>query len=159
MEIIKLPTFLDHRGSFTPLKLDLLGMNWNQCSISYNQKKFTFRGMHYQSVYPQTKFIKVVKGSIIDFMIDLKTGDVDFCEVDEQHAVLIPNDKAHGFLTLEDETFVTYFVDAPYSPENEKSIPWFSNKIIKDEILKYLGGSELIISEKDNLNSSTDLLK
>lgn len=150
MEIIELPTFLDHRGSFTPLKLDLLGMKWNQCSISYNQKKYTFRGMHYQSVYPQTKLIKVVKGSIIDFMVDLKTGDVDFCKVDEQHAVLIPNDKAHGFLTLENETLVTYFVDAPYSPENEKSIPWFSNKIIKDEILRCLGDSELIISEKDN---------
>lgn len=149
MEIIKLPTFLDHRGSFTPIKLDLLDIDWDQCSISYNKKKFTFRGMHYQSENPQTKLVKVVKGSVIDFMLDIKTGEVDFCKVDEQHAVLIPNDKAHGFLTLEDDTIVSYLVDAPYNPKNEHSVPWFTNKIIKDEILRHLGDNKLIISEKD----------
>lgn len=148
MQLINSPTIFDNRGSFTPI---ILNKDWNQCSISYNKEKFTFRGMHYQTNQPQAKWVKVVKGSIMDFMLDLDTGQVDFCKVDDQHAVFIPNNKAHGFLTLEDETLVTYFVDTPYNPTSEHSIVWSENPTIKWEIMKLIGSNELIISEKDQI--------
>lgn len=148
MQLIKMPTFFDNRGSFTPVELN---KNWSQCSISYNEKKFTFRGMHYQTNEPQEKWVKVVKGLIMDFMLDLDTGEVDFCLVDDQHAVFIPNNKAHGFLTLEDDTLITYFLDKPYNPDSEHSIVWSENETIKSSIMKLIGSNELIISEKDKI--------
>jgi dTDP-4-dehydrorhamnose 3,5-epimerase len=150
MKLLNSPTYKDNRGSFTPIQLDVLDIKWSQCSISYNEKKHTFRGMHYQENPPQTKYIKVVKGSIIDFIYDLKTNEVDYIRVDENSAVLIDNTKAHGFITLEPETIVAYLVEGEYNPNSEHSIVWETIPEIKSEIYKIIGDSELIISEKDS---------
>jgi dTDP-4-dehydrorhamnose 3,5-epimerase len=150
MKLLNSPTYKDNRGSYTPIQLDVLDIKWSQCSISYNEKKYTFRGMHYQENPPQTKYIKVVKGSIIDFIYDLKTNEVDYIKVDENSAVLIDNTKAHGFITLEPETIVAYLVEGEYNPNSEHSIVWETIPEIKSEIYKIIGDSELIISEKDS---------
>jgi dTDP-4-dehydrorhamnose 3,5-epimerase len=150
MKLLNSPTYKDNRGSYTPIQLDVLDIKWSQCSISYNEKKYTFRGMHYQENPPQTKYIKVVKGSIIDFIYDLKTNEVDYIKVDEDSAVLIDNTKAHGFITLEPETIVAYLVEGEYNPNSEHSIVWKTIPEIKSEIYKIIGDSELIISEKDS---------
>ena len=150
MKLLKSPTFKDNRGSYTPIRLDVMDIKWVQSSISYNQNKFTFRGMHYQENNPQTKYVKVIKGSIIDFIYDLKTKEVDFIKIDENSAVLIENNKAHGFITLEPETIVNYFVDDEYNPNSERSIVWNTIPEIKSEIYKIIGESELVISEKDS---------
>lgn len=151
MERIVHETFKDNRGSFTPLKLNLLDIKWSQCSISYNENKYTFRGMHYQENPLQSKYVKVVKGSIIDFTIDLNTGSLDFIKVDEDSAVFIPNDKAHGFITLEPQTTVVYLVEGEYNPSSEKSLVWHKNEELKKEILLIIGDNELTISEKDSI--------
>ena len=151
MKLLNSPTFKDNRGSYTPIQMDVLGIEWKQCSISYNEKKFTFRGMHYQENPSQTKYVKVVKGSIIDFIYDLKTGKVDYINVDENSAVLIPNTKAHGFLTLEPETIVVYFVDGEYNPNSEHSLVWDKIPEIRLEILSLIGDNDIIISEKDSI--------
>jgi len=150
MKLLNSPTYKDNRGSYTPIQLDVLDIKWSQCSISYNQNKFTFRGMHYQENPPQTKYIKVVKGSIVDFIYDLKTNEVDYIKVDENSAVLIDNTKAHGFITLESETIVAYLVEGEYNPKSEHSIVWNTIPEIESEIYKIIGNSELIISEKDS---------
>jgi dTDP-4-dehydrorhamnose 3,5-epimerase len=106
--------------------------------------------MHFQENNPQTKYVKVIKGSIIDFIYDLNTKEVDFIKVDENSAVLIENNKAHGFITLEPETIVNYFVDDEYNPNSERSIVWNTIPEIKSEIYKIIGESELVISEKDS---------
>ena len=151
MERILHQTFKDNRGSFTPLKLDLLDIKWSQCSISYNENKYTFRGMHYQEDPLQSKYVKVIKGSIIDFTIDLNNGNLDFIKVDEDSAVFIPNDKAHGFITLEPQTTVVYLVEGEYNPKTEKSLVWNQNDELRKEILSIIGDSELTISEKDSV--------
>jgi dTDP-4-dehydrorhamnose 3,5-epimerase-like enzyme len=97
MEKITHKTFKDDRGSYTPISTTELGLNWTQCSISINDKKYIFRGLHYQVDPPQTKYIKVVQGSIVDFAVDLKTGETDYVILRDTDSVLIPNDKAHGF--------------------------------------------------------------
>ena len=78
IETIEHLTYEDNRGSYTPIQTNELGIEWEQCSISINDKKGTFRGLHYQTNPPQTKYIKVIKGSIIDFMLNLDTNELNY---------------------------------------------------------------------------------
>lgn len=149
MERIEHKTFKDNRGSYTPVLINTLGIDWTQCSVSVNDNKFTFRGLHYQIDPPQTKYIKVIKGSIIDFAVDLKTKEVESIVLGENDAVLVPNDKAHGFLTLESDTVVLYLSQGEYNPKSEYSIPWIEINDVYNEVLKYVGKTPITISEKD----------
>lgn len=150
MEVIKHSTYKDHRGSYTPISTNVMDKNWTQCSISINTEKYTFRGLHYQTENPQTKYVKVVQGKIIDFMVDLKTLEVEYSSVYDNEAVLIPNDKAHGFLTLEPNTIVVYMVDNIYSPEFEKSIVWNKIPDVKKIVEVYVKNFDnFVISDKD----------
>lgn len=153
MEKIEHKTFKDNRGSYTPVLINTLGIEWTQCSVSVNDNKFTFRGLHYQIDPPQTKYVKVIKGLIIDFAVDLKTKEVESIILGEDDAVLVPNDKAHGFLTLEPDTIVLYLSQGEYNPKSEFSIPWLEIEGVRDEIIKYAGKSPLTISEKDTLGT------
>ena len=119
MEKIKHLSFYDNRGSYTPIDVKTLGIDWTQCSISVNDKEFTFRGLHYQTDPPQKKYIKVIRGEILDIALDLVTGDVEYVHLTSNDAVIISETKAHGFLTLEPNTIVSYLVEGKYNPETE----------------------------------------
>jgi dTDP-4-dehydrorhamnose 3,5-epimerase len=151
MVLINHKTFLDNRGSYTPIPLNTLEKTWDQCSISVNDKKFTFRGMHYQTNPPQEKYVKVIRGSIMDFTIDLTTNKLEYIKVGVNDAVYIPSDKSHGFLTLEPDTIVTYLVNGEYNPYTEHSIVWSSHEELKSIIEDLIGEHELVISDKDKL--------
>jgi dTDP-4-dehydrorhamnose 3,5-epimerase len=140
------PTFEDHRGSFSAMDC----IKWEQTNISLNTKKYTFRGMHYQTDPPQTKYLKVVQGSIIDILYDLETNEVKSFHLNNQQAILIDSKYAHGFLSLEDNTIVTYLVNGEYNPKSEHSIVWKDIPQIKDIVLNYCSESEITISDKDN---------
>jgi dTDP-4-dehydrorhamnose 3,5-epimerase len=144
-------TFFDHRGSYTPIGLNNSEYNWTQCSISVNEKRFTFRGLHYQSKYFQAKYIKVIQGSIIDFVVDLETKEVEHIRLDNQNGILIPNTKAHGFLTLEPNTIICYLVDNKYAPGYEHSIVWNTIPEVESVIKSYVGNNHIVISEKDTI--------
>lgn len=151
MEIIQHLTFEDNRGSYTPIPLDIKGIDWTQCSISINTKQFTFRGLHYQTNPPQTKYIKVIQGIIVDFMVDLETKELDMAIISSNEAVFIPSDKAHGFLTITPNAIVSYLVEGEYNPESEHSIVWDTIPELKEFIENIIGTSTLIISEKDKI--------
>lgn len=151
METILHQTFKDNRGSYTPVPLNILNMNWTQCSISVNDKAFTFRGLHYQTAPPQTKYVKVVKGLIVDIIVDLDTGEVEYALVSENEGVFIPNTKAHGFLTLSDNTVVVYLVEGEYNPSSEHSLVWSDNEEVKQIIDSFVGNGKITISEKDQI--------
>jgi dTDP-4-dehydrorhamnose 3,5-epimerase len=146
---IKHLTFNDNRGSYTPISTTQLNIQWDQCSISINNKKGTFRGLHYQTNPPQTKYIKVVRGSIIDFLYNLDTKELQYFTLGSNEAILVPDNMAHGFLTLEDDTIVTYMVKGDYNPNSEHSIVWNTIDGVKQVIEDNIDG-ELIISDKDN---------
>lgn len=149
MEIIEHKTFEDNRGSYTPISTTELSMKWDQCSISVNNNQYTFRGLHYQTNPPQTKYIKVVQGSIVDFAVDLETGKTDYAILSNKDAVFIQNDKAHGFLTLEPNTIVVYLVEGEYNPESEHSIVWTNSPEVKKLVKYFANENPITISEKD----------
>jgi dTDP-4-dehydrorhamnose 3,5-epimerase len=144
--IVDLNKFDDDRGSLTCVDVK----KWNQVNVSVNNKKSTFRGMHYQERPRQEKQIIVTQGKIIDFIYDLKTKTLEAYHLSEGESVFVNKHSAHGFLTLEDNTIVTYLVKGKYNPSREKSIVWKDIPHLKTIILSNCKESELVISEKDN---------
>ena len=161
------PCFRDHRGTFAPQPLifgeskrEELRKNWIQSNVSFNDKKYTFRGMHYQEgENAQTKLVKVINGTILDFFIDLRPDSMTYgtCKVEEvkpNYELYIPKGFAHGFITTEDNTVVQYLVDNHYSPSSEGSILWSSVPYIvktMEEFIPDFDINKIVISNKDNV--------
>jgi dTDP-4-dehydrorhamnose 3,5-epimerase-like enzyme len=146
------PVYKDNRGSFVPVKLE---DNWIQSNLSINDNPYTWRGLHFQ-VGPrrQSKYITVIKGRVIDVIVCLtgdKIGEVEVYELKEGEGLFVPKNYAHGFLTLESGTIVSYFVDEIYSKEHEVSVHWMSVPEVKKVVESHLGNNQLVISDKDNV--------
>jgi dTDP-4-dehydrorhamnose 3,5-epimerase len=103
-----------------------------QCNISYNEKKGTLRGMHYQvPPFEEAKIVSCTKGSIYDVAVDLRR-DSPTCfqwvaaELSEHNLkmIYIPKGCAHGFLTLEDKTMVNYQMTEFFHPECARGVRW-----------------------------------
>lgn len=159
--IIKLEPIEDARGffvrSFCQKEFEKLGLNSKivQCNISYNQKAGTLRGMHYQlQPCSETKIISCIKGSIYDVIIDLKKDSPTYLqwisvELSEKNRKMlyIPENFAHGFQTLQDDTYIYYQMGNFYEPGSASGIrfndPTFNidwpieNNIISDKDLSY----------------------
>ena len=126
--------------------------------------KGVLRGLHLQSgVSSQAKLISILKGSILDVVVDLRKGSKTFgkyfsIELNEKNKkmLFIPKDFAHGFLTLEDNTEIFYKCDNFYKPTSEVGIIWNDTDLNIEWNLKKYGivEEELIISEKDKKNIS-----
>jgi dTDP-4-dehydrorhamnose 3,5-epimerase len=103
-----------------------------QCNLSYNHKKGTLRGMHYQDApYQEAKLVSCISGALYDVIIDIRPGSPTFGEylgvelTAQTHEMLfIPEGFAHGFLTLEDETQVFYQMSEFYAPEYARGFRW-----------------------------------
>jgi len=149
--------FFDDRGSFSPLSLKTLEKNWIQSNISYNPKKFTLRGLHFQKGNSaQSKLIKVINGKILDFVFDMRdtkeSKTLEFFEMGMGDEIIVPRGYAHGFITLEKDTVVQYLVDNDYKPSEEGVVVWTSFPQIENEIKSIVPEFEIdmvIISEKD----------
>ena len=103
-----------------------------QCDISYNRKKGTLRGMHYQlPPHEETKLVRCTKGRIYDVIVDIRKESQTrgkWCGIEltdsNQHMLYIPNGFAHGFLTLADDTEVFYQMSTPYNPDTARTMYW-----------------------------------
>ena len=103
-----------------------------QCSVSYNRSCGTLRGMHYQTApYEETKLVRCTKGAIYDVIIDLRPNSPTFAQWIEAELtatnlrmIYIPQQFAHGFQTLEDDTEVLYQMSELYAPEYARGIRW-----------------------------------
>ncbi len=147
--IIEPEKFEDDRGffarTFCRKEFESHGLNPNivQCNISYNRKKGTLRGMHYQAApYEEAKLVSCIRGAIYDVIIDLRPDSPTYRQWvavtlygfnfsthslihSSTHKLLyIPEDFAHGFLTLEDDTEVFYQMSEFYMPEYARGIRW-----------------------------------
>ena len=149
--ISKVGVYGDDRGLFFPL--DISNKRWIQSNISISSK-WTFRGLHHQKGdKAQAKFISVIKGSILDFLVDLRKGSFEqtyFFKLAPGDQIYVPKGFAHGFLALEEETIIQYLVDAPYSPKDEISFDWKSNEVVRELILAEVDDeSKILLSAKD----------
>lgn len=139
--------FSDNRGIFIPYDLK----DWDQMNVSVNDKKHTFRGLHYQTDPSQTKLVKVIQGKVLDIIYDLDTKEVKSYVLDKNNDLFITSNYAHGFLTLEDNTIFTYLVKGNYNPRSEHSIVWNTIPEVKNIIEDIIGKNKLIISDKDKI--------
>jgi dTDP-4-dehydrorhamnose 3,5-epimerase len=103
-----------------------------QCNISFNSRKGTLRGMHYQeSPKAEAKLVRCTTGSIYDVVIDLRPNSPTLrhwigvvLSAEQRNMLYVPEGCAHGFLTLEDKTEVFYQMSESYSPELARGVRW-----------------------------------
>lgn len=155
---IELKKFDDSRGFFfesfrSDFSNETFGRKFTvkQSNTSVSAKG-SVRGIHYALVPPsQAKYVQCQKGSIMDYVIDIRIGSPTFgksvsIELNSLNpkTIFIEEGLAHAFVALEDETVVTYLVNENYNPEREKGINPFDK-----ELSINWPKIELIISEKD----------
>ncbi|HEY6644792.1 dTDP-4-dehydrorhamnose 3,5-epimerase [Povalibacter sp.] len=103
-----------------------------QSSISYNVKRGTVRGMHFQWPPSQEgKLVRCLRGSLFDVLLDLRPDSPSYLrhqgvrlDEDNRAAVFIPAGIAHGFQTLADSTEVLYQMTDFYAPELQTGFRW-----------------------------------
>lgn len=103
-----------------------------QCNISFNIKKGTLRGMHYQSEpFPEAKVVRCTMGTIYDVIVDLRPDSLTFKDwvsvelsAENRRALYVPFGFAHGFQTLTDNCEVFYQMSEYYHPECSKGVRW-----------------------------------
>ena len=133
------PEFVkDERGMFArtwcrkEFEAQGLKVTWVQASISVNARKGTMRGMHYQlAPHEEVKLVRCTKGAIYDVIVDLRPASPTYCRhfsvmlSAENHRMLyIPEGFAHGFLTLEDDSEVSYHMSEFYAPTSASGFRW-----------------------------------
>lgn len=126
----------DDRGAFFRTFDEKLfaeaGMNkkFVQHNHSINYKKSTWRGFHYQlPPAAEFKLVRCVRGRIFDIVLDLRSGSETFLQWkgfdlsrENKKQLLIPEGCAHGFVTLEDQSELTYHHTMSYQPQSEAGI-------------------------------------
>jgi dTDP-4-dehydrorhamnose 3,5-epimerase len=128
----------DERGffarSFCREEFEARGLNPNvtQCNISFNKRKGTLRGMHFQAApFAEAKLVRCTMGSIFDVIVDLRQASCTFKKhfavelaATNRKMLYIPEEFAHGFQTLEDNTEVFYQMSQEYSAEHARGVRW-----------------------------------
>ena len=103
-----------------------------QCSISFNKKRGTLRGMHYQAKpHEETKVVRCTRGAIYDVILDLRPESSTFrkwiaveLSADNRRMLYVPPGFAHGFQSLVDDTEVFYQISTFYHPESARGARW-----------------------------------
>jgi len=176
VKIITFQRSLDNRGYFTetyrknevetnPQTTFLKGVNFSQINESYSKKQ-VFRGFHFQWNPYMAKMLRVIKGNVIDFALDIRPysetfGKIVGAELSSQENkeinewIWIPVGFAHGIYFLED-SIIDYFCTGQWAPDSEQVISPYSSDIdwslidpqVKDKLSELLNKSA-IISDKD----------
>lgn len=160
--IIKPEFFTDKRGTFHEVfnmaKEPWCHQHFQQQNVSVNHRN-VFRGLHYQYENPQGKLVRVLRGAVYDYIVDLRLRSPDFGTVRRYYLTAddtmlwVPECFAHGFFVLEPETIFTYNVfGSPYMKEDEYSIDPFQFDIIAQDLHDHGHTDEgypILMSDKD----------
>ena len=103
-----------------------------QCNVSFNLRKGTLRGVHYQAApFPEAKLVRCTMGAIYDVVVDLRPQSPTFRDwigvmltAGNRHMVYVPEGCGHGLLTLEDNTEVFYQMSEFYHPDLARGVRW-----------------------------------
>lgn len=136
--LIQAEPAIDERGFFARLFCEQefshhgLVARYPQVSLSYNHRRGTVRGIHFQlAPYEEAKIICCLRGAIFDVAVDLRRDSATFGQAfwtvlraDEYRMLYIPKGFGHGFQTLTDETVILYFISEFYQPGHARGIRW-----------------------------------
>lgn len=130
-----------------------LHSQFEQCNISFNIKKGTLRGMHYQiDAKSEAKLIRCTIGKIFDVVIDLRPHSKTYKQwtsvelsAHTHSMIYIPEGFAHGFQTLEDHTELFYQMSVSYDSQSARGIRW-NDPLVG---IKWPLAEPLILSLKD----------
>lgn len=161
--VIEPKIYRDERGFFYEFfnRQQLLKYGIDEEFVQGNHSKSSFgvlRGLHFQVQQAQGKLIRVLKGEILDVVVDLRKDSETFgryfkilLSEGNRKMLFVPKGFAHGFLTLKDDTEIEYLCTDFYAPDFDSGIIWNDKELGIDwELEKYgLKEEELIISEKD----------
>jgi dTDP-4-dehydrorhamnose 3,5-epimerase len=151
---------MDARGAFMETYRadrsgDLLnGGAWVQDNVSRSTTTGTVRGLHWQSPpFAQAKLVSVLKGAIMDVVIDLRLSSGTFGKAATFHLsdaanqqLFVPIGFAHGFCTLSDDTIVAYKCSSPYHASAERSLLWCDPSL---SVAWPISREGAIVSDKD----------
>jgi dTDP-4-dehydrorhamnose 3,5-epimerase len=129
--LIELERHEDDRGFFArtfcqrELAEHQLEASFVQCNVSFNSRRGTLRGLHFQAPpHGEAKLVRCTRGSLFDVIVDLRPDSESLAQhfavvlsAAEGNQLYIPEGFAHGFQTLEDDTEVFYQMSAFYVPE------------------------------------------
>jgi dTDP-4-dehydrorhamnose 3,5-epimerase len=134
--IVEIEKLQDQRGFFArswcKREFEQYGLDASlvQANVSYNHRKGTLRGMHFQvEPHGETKLVRCTQGAIYDVIIDLRQDSPTYRKwvgveltADNFRMLFVPKMFAHGFQTLAEESVVTYQVGQFYTPGSERGI-------------------------------------
>jgi dTDP-4-dehydrorhamnose 3,5-epimerase len=157
--IIKPDKLEDERGFFALIwSADLfaqhgLEAHLAECNVSFNLKKATVRGMHYQAPpHEQVKLVRCTAGGIYDCIIDLRPNSPTFKQwaaveltANNRTMMYVPKGFAHGFQTLEHNSEVLYQMSEVYAPKSGRGVRWNDPAFG----ITWPGIAELVINERD----------
>lgn len=136
--VIDLERIVDERGFFArtwcaqEFRSQGLNPNLAQCSLSYNTRRGTLRGMHFQAEpHQEAKLVRCCSGAIYDVILDLRRDSPTYRKwfaveltAANRRTLYVPEGVAHGFQTLTDETEVLYQISERYRPESARGVRW-----------------------------------
>lgn len=160
VKMIRHQVFSDERGCFSETynqkAFSLAGIDsvFVQDNISVSTTKRTLRGLHFQTPpFAQEKLVRVVRGRALDVAVDIRRNSPTYgryvssmLSAEACNQILIPVGFAHGVITVEDDTEISYKVSNFYSAEHDEGLKWDDPMIAIDW---GLAGGEPILSEKD----------
>ncbi|MGL5277966.1 MAG: dTDP-4-dehydrorhamnose 3,5-epimerase [Cetobacterium sp.] len=161
--VIEPKIYSDDRGFFYEFfnRQQLLKYGIDEEFVQGNHSKSSFgvlRGLHFQTKQAQGKLIRVLRGEILDVVVDLRKNSETFGKYfkivlseNNRKMLFVPKGFAHGFLTLQDNTEIEYLCTDLYSPDFDSGVMWNDEDLNIDwELEKYgLNEDKLIISQKD----------
>lgn len=136
--VIEPDCFADERGQFVRTwcraEFAAAGLNIDvaQCSLSFNHRRGTLRGMHFQAPpHGECKLVRCTRGALLDVALDLRPASPTYCQwfgveltAENRKALYIPLGLAHGFVTLTDATEIAYQMSHQYVAEAGRGVRW-----------------------------------
>ena len=135
LKIIKQKKFFDFRGNLRETFRKKI-IKWDDLIFDFAtvSKKNVLRGFHFQYKFQQAKFVTVLKGKILDCVIDLRKGSKTFgksykIELSEENckSLYIPEGFAHAYYSYADLNIIYYKLSNYYKPKFESGILWNDN--------------------------------
>jgi dTDP-4-dehydrorhamnose 3,5-epimerase len=160
--LVETMVFRDSRGffleSYNRREMEKIGITDEFVQDNHScSSKGVIRGLHYQSRHPQGKLIRVLRGSIFDVIVDLRTrspayGRSTTVEISAKNHLMIwvPVGCAHGFLALRDHTELQYKTTDFYYPEYDAGIRWNDPALGIAWPLEQYGISSVLVNDKDS---------